>query len=234
MQNGRTYLEKKSSLVFFVSLVFSFVFFAACSSNENSVFSINPSVVFEYETQNSKPAVSLSVFIQTEDKAQRAVSLKITSKENSLSWFVENPVIFESDGKNWVGYPALKIPEGFQLENGLYNLVYTDAAGEEYFGNFMISYRKDLLESDFSSVREKAGVNLSENYAVFDKEMNILYYGAKKKSWKSDDDIFKDFKNAYFLRKPLSTVSGTLIFLTPVECIAEENPKVKSSEDIEE
>lgn len=231
MKNSPFKKKIRTPSIFFYIAV-PLIFFSACSSNENSILSINPSVVFEYETQDSKPNLSLSVFIQTEGKAQRAESLKISSKQNSLYWIVQNSIIFENAGKNWLGYTSLKIPEGFSLENGIYTVTYTDALGEEFLGSFSLSYRKEILESDVSSIREKAGVPLSENYVLFDEDMNMLYYGAKKTSWKDANDMIKEYKSAFYLRKMLSTVSGSLVFVTPVENLRGEE-KEKTLEQAE-
>lgn len=214
---------KISSLSFCLPLclILTGFLFSSCSESSANILSVNASVVFDYKDEKSLPETSLSVFIQGEYEAQRADFLKITEIEENYSWNVYSPVIFESQNKNWIGYPSLLAPEGKVIKNGEYEVLYTDAAGNEAEEKFFIKYNEEILKSKPENVRKAAGMNLSEVVILFDKNMNMLFYGTAKRVWKKNSDILKEYSRAFFKRRILTDTSGTVVIKLPLENLIE-------------
>ena len=130
-------------------------------------------------------------------------------------------MIFESQNKNWIGYPSLLAPEGKVIKNGEYEVLYTDAAGNEAEVKFFIKYNEEILKSKLENVRKAAGMNLSEVVILFDKNMNMLFYGTAKRVWKKNSDILKEYSRAFFKRRILTDTSGTVVIKLPLENLIE-------------
>ncbi len=205
---------------FSFSFLASAVLFFSCSASEPAVLAVNAAVVFDYSA-STLPEVSLSVFVQTENEVQRARTLKVDLKSQNLSWTVTDPVTISHNRKNWVGYPSLKVSSGQKIENGDYEILYTQADGEEVSAVFKVDYDEKLLETEFENVRNVAGSSLSEITVLYDKEMNMLFYGTAKKSWKTNSNILRDYTRAVYRRKVLTNVSGNLVFKPPLEKLSE-------------
>lgn len=213
---------KAFRLVAGISLIpaFCILFFSCSSSDETSIAATNASLVFDY-SQNKTPDVYLSVFVQTENEAQRADSLKISDRQNNLSWTVTKPVLVSNDKKKWAGYPLLRAADGKKIENGEYEILYTDAAGNEASSVFSVDYDSALLETEFELVRNVVSSALSQIMIIYDKNMNMLFYGTAKKSWKNNSLIIRDYSRAVFKRTVLTSVTGNLVFKSPLENLVE-------------
>ena len=213
---------KAFRLVAGISLIpaFCILFFSCSASDETSIAATNASLVFDY-SQNKTPDVYLSVFVQTENEAQRSDSLKISDRQNNLSWTVTKPVLISNDKKKWAGYPLLKATDGKKIENGEYEILYTDAAGNEASSVFSVDYDSALLETEFELVRNVVSSALSQITIIYDKNMNMLFYGTAKKSWKNNSLIIRDYSRAVFKRTVLTSVTGNLVFKSPLENLVE-------------
>lgn len=194
----------------------------SCADSEAGILAVNASVVFDYKDGSSEPETSLSVFVQTEHEAQRADSIKVMRADEKISWTITEPVMIKNGDNEWAGYSVLLPAEGKAIENGEYRVVYTDAAGNEAEGLFTVSYKKEILSSNASSIRASAGVSLSENVALFDKDMNMLFYGRAKSTWRTNPGILRDYSRAAYIRRVLSTSSGSLLFKQPLESLLDD------------
>ncbi len=194
----------------------------SCADSEAGILAVNASVVFDYKDGFSAPETSLSVFVQTEHEAQRADSIKVMRPDEKISWTITEPVMIKNGDNEWAGYSVLLPAEGKAIENGEYRVVYTDAAGNEAEGLFTVNYKKELLSSNASSIRVSAGVSLSENVALFDKDMNMLFYGRAKSTWRTNPGILRDYSRAAYIRRVLSTSSGSLLFKQPLESLLDD------------
>ncbi|WP_178843807.1 hypothetical protein [uncultured Treponema sp.] len=217
--------KKKALSLFFVSglLGGSFCFFS-CSQSSSDILSVKATAVFEYEDENSLPKSSLSVFVQSEGEAQRADFLKITRMAESgenYGWTVLYPVTFVETDKNWVGYPVLMAAEGKSVENGEYEILYSDVAGNAAQERFSVKYSEKILTSRPEDVRRASGVNLSELLVLFDKNMNMLFYATPKRTWRTNANILKDYSRAVYKRRVLTDSSGSLIIKLPLEKLKE-------------
>ena len=86
---------------------------------------------------------------------------------------------------------------------------------------FFIKYNEEILKSKPENVRKAAGINLSEVVILFDKNMNMLFYGTAKRAWKKNSDILKEYSRAFFKRRILTDTSGTVVIKLPIENLIE-------------
>lgn len=200
-------------------------FLFACSSSEAKVLSVTGTTIFEYEDEKSSPALRFSVFVHIENEAQRTESLKIVHRATKYTWYVSNPVIFTNSNKNYAGYSNLKSPGPDAVLTGTYDVFYYDAAGNEAKTSFSVSYKKELIDSPCTEIRNITKGILAENTILYDKNMNMLYYGAKKSTWKADVNIMRDYNKAAYIRTCLATTSGSQLYLLPLRKLGETEKK---------
>lgn len=195
----------------------AFMSFFSCRQSDASVLSTSGTVVFDYVDFENPPDVRLSVFLNTEHEAQRAQQIYILSKNDGYSWRVLSPVIFFADNRNWTGHGNLRVPEGEKFSTGRYEVKYTDAQGNDAESAFILNYDEKLYESTALDFSKNVSGRLNERIVLFDKDMNIIYFGSKRNTWKTQKHVGRDFFNAAFYRKSVSNASGSLLFLLPVQ-----------------
>lgn len=208
--------KRKSFFSFFLIVFFSLCFFS-CSDVSGKILYTTATVIFDYETEKSMPKTWFSVFVQTESEAQRGEQLEISTVKSDLTWKINELQFIKNGNKNWVGYSSLLPYENEKIKSGIYKVKYTDSAGNQGESSFLISYNEKLLESNSGDIKKYVTNNLTENIALYDKNDNLLYYGKRKSTWKLDSSIKRDYNSAVYMRKTLSTVSGSLLFLLPKE-----------------
>jgi hypothetical protein len=202
-------------LNFFVSL---FMFFS-CSEAGAGISNVTGTVVFDYADEKSNPDVYLSVFVQTEAEAQRAELLKVYSPDKNIYWNIHNPVVFSGNSKSYAGYSILKPAEGKKIEQGEYRVLYTDASGEEAETSFTVYYRDEMLTSKSEGAKDKTGLTLTENVIIYDKNMNMLFWGNMKNAWRNYSNILKEYSRAVYIRKVYSSSGSTIMVKMPPETI---------------
>ncbi len=104
-------------------------------------------------------------------------------------------------------------------------MFYSDAAGNEAKSSFSISYKKELLDSPCTEIKNITKGILAENTILYDKNMNMLYYGAKKSTWKADVNIMRDYNKAAYIRTCLATTSGSQLYLLPLTKLGQTDKK---------
>jgi hypothetical protein len=207
-----------------LTVVLCAVFFS-CSSSEAKVLSVTGTTIFEYEDEKSNPSLRFSVFLHIENEAQRTESIKIVHRNTKYTWYVTDPVIFTNSNKNYAGYSNLKSPGPDAVLTGSYDVFYSDAAGNEAKSSFSISYKKELLDSPCTEIKNITKGILAENTILYDKNMNMLYYGAKKSTWKADVNIMRDYNKAAYIRTCLATTSGSQLYLLPLTKLGQTDKK---------
>ena len=212
---------------FLTILLFQALVYFSCSEEGAGISNVTGTVVFEYTDEKSYPDVYLSVFVQTESEAQRAELLKVYSPDKNLYWNIESPVVFSGNSKSYAGYCLLRPSEGKKIECGEYRVLYRDAAGEEAETAFSVFYKEDILTSKSAAARDKAGLTLTENVIIYDKNMNMLFWGNMKNAWRNYSYILKDYSRAVYLKKIYSSSGTSIMVKMPLEQIT----RTKSNED---
>lgn len=192
----------------------------SCSDSSPQIISLQPIVVLDYKNYDSFPKSKLSIFMMTGSSPQRAASIEIKKPDSSLTWIDSNPEMFSFDGANYVCSENITPPYGTSIQNGNYTINYADLAGEEMNISFSINYDHRFLSSNATHVISLLEY-YTENLALYDEGENLIYYGKIKDAWKTDNDILREFKNAFVKRRCLVTQNNSVLILMPKSNIGE-------------
>lgn len=207
----------------FTGLLFSLILsFSACSESEPDVVSVTSSIVFDYADSENPPEQRLAVFFQVSSAVQRTEAFDVTHEDSGYSWHVSKPGIFTGMNRSYAYSASLNPPAGGEIPLGLYSVIYTDAAGKEDSLTFTLNYKKELLSAKSGNCREYL-TSPSENISIFSDSGELLFMGKAKSSWKSNEDILKDYKLAETKRICYVNPGNSIICMMPEEKLKTEN-----------
>ena len=191
----------------------------SCSNSEPSVLSVTGTVVFDFADEENPPATRLALFLQTDTEAQRSEEIRAVHTETGLSWQVTNPRIISGSGKNWTGYTNLQPAPGEPIATGTYDCRYTDAAGNEASAKVTVQYPEALLEARAATAKDCIQAAVVEYIALYSETDELMFFNKRRNGWRSNNDIAKDYRNAYTLRRCLVTGNNGIVFLLPPESL---------------
>ena len=195
-------LQKNHKNIFYTVLLFFTFLFISCAQTVPELSAVNYSVVFDYVETSDYPSARLCVFIESKTDVRRYDSLKVVTPESDLFWLVENLELFTKNGKEWLGYSNLTLPQEKELSEGAYKAILISADEKEASSDFNLTYNKDLYKIRKNDVAQYfANRNGVLNTAVFDEEHVLLYYGAKKSEWKQEERILLKYPTAKSFRE---------------------------------
>ena len=205
----------------FLAIFVSFFFFS-CSDSEADVIAANATAVFDFSDEESVPATRLAVFFQVANEVQRTESFTVSSNGSGYYWTVSNPSVFTAMNKSYAYSVNLSPPSGENIAVGPYSVKYYDAAGKEDQFDFSVSYNEALVSAKSSEVKELLP-SAVENIAIYSDSGELLFMGKAKSSWKTNEDILKDYKLAQTKRICYVTPGNTVICMMPEEKLKAEN-----------
>ena len=207
-------LFAKKNIVF--SLLVALLLFVSCSTDTDiKVSGVDSFIVFDYESEDSLPLVRLSVFAETSSDVHRVERIKILSRETSYEWTVDEPVIIESESRQWAGTCDFVCPEEIEFPSGFYTLTYTDASDNEIETAFSISYPDDLMGKNAKEAAEFLHDDAQENIALYDENDILIYYGIYKDSWQDDSRLFAENNECVYYRRCVSLGAFSAFCLMP-------------------
>ena len=206
------FLSKKN-LVF--SMLVALVFMSCSTDTDIKVSGVDSFIIFDYEGEDSLPLVRLSVFAETASDAHRVECIKIMSRETSYEWTVDEPVIIESESKQWAGTYNFVCPEEISFPVGFYTLTYTDSGSNEVEAAFSISYPHELIGKTAREANEFLDGNVLENIVLYDENDILIYYGIYKESWRDDARLFAENNECVYYRRCLSVRASSAFCLMP-------------------
>ena len=210
---------KKTQLVFLFLAVFLTGILCSCSDSDSGIRAVNQSLVFDYSKNSSVPDVYLSVFVQPANEAQRAEKITVTELKTDRKWIITNPEKISNRNKNWAGWSRLHAAEGERFNAGKYHILYEDAAGDESEAEFNLALEDSFFVTSFEDIPKKTTLTLSRQCALYDKDMNMIFYGPVKSTWTNGKQIKKDHQRSEKIRYSLTNSNGSLIFLKAIEDI---------------
>ncbi len=202
------------ALLFFASLCALFLF--SCADSTPDLAEVQPSLVLNYKNDDSLPESSLSIFVRTTSEAARVESILLESRNDGLCWLIENPKTLFANGEQFAYGKGIFPREGFSFSQGIYDLTYTDSAGNSVKTEFEFSYEKSLLNANLSKVQEMI-LDSTEFLALYDASQQLIFLGKSK--WETDDDIQKSQTTAESRRKVVFSKENRVICLFPLEKI---------------
>lgn len=176
---------------------------------------VKATVIVEYEKEDSLPVGRFSVFAGISSDIRYARSISVVHEESGLEWNCSEPFTFtSSDSKKWVGSTRFQLPEGFSVPEGNYTMTYEDKGENEVKVPFDLSSSDEYMSYKAS---EYPGVlkNYKKRIVLYSNSGDLLFYGEKKNSWKSNQDIFAEYSNACTSRECYLIEGGRVLILLP-------------------
>lgn len=207
-------------IVLGIALGLSSVIFS-CADSTPAFSKASFSVVLDYKDEESKPEARFALFLLMNSDNRRAESFTVKSSDDTMNmeWIVSNPKIVTIENQKYVFVENLATVGSEPFKKGLYNVVYTDAAGQEIEFDFNVGYDDGILEAKSSEVRGMLG-SATENIVLYNEFNMIIYIGKRKSNWSSDEGILKDYKAAAFKRTVFFTKDNKVVCLLPMSNIA--------------
>jgi len=208
-------INQKTVLSVLIFALFSIVSLS-CSQNLPEVKNVNSCAIFDFASENSKPSVRYSFFVESISDARRAEQIEIQSKKNGYIWKCDDLIKIANSKRQWAGYSNFVVPEGITPPDGTFLIKYISADGEEAETSTFLSYDVKFLDLTAAEipdlVKEKNGRN---NIAVFNRDNKILYYGERTKDYKDEAAILRKYREAYYYRDVWITGSNSVMCLLP-------------------
>ena len=190
-------LRKKSVFLFFIFFsLFVQVFFSGCSDSSPEIARCSATVVFSYNDESSLPDVKFQAYISALSDVRRLESFSVENRGNKFKWIVENPYIFSDSNNSWACALNLCNNKNQKIPLGIYDVVYNDAQGQSVSSVLNVFYPEELYKKTFPEAENFIKDNTLKQIAVYTESGMLLYYGVFKEAWKSDEIIFKNFKDS--------------------------------------
>lgn len=185
----------------------------SCSQNLPEINSINSTVIFDYENENTAPVIKLSVFTDLESDARRSEKLTVICKSTGYKWECNKPFVFKNGKKNYSGYTDFVMPENKVFQEGQYSLEYEDAAGEVKTSSFSVYFNKEIPDLKASEIEDfMKNHNGGHNLAVYNKDDVLIFYGSVTDDITSEEMIWKRFGSGQSARY-VWTLNGTRVMV---------------------
>ena len=207
---------------------------ASCSEDPIDAASVQANLILDWEDDQSLPSERLSVFIELSSNVRRVESFTVASGE--YSWNVDSPILFESGGRQWAGWPHLEPPPAkngqrplFPLGN--YEVECVDAAGKKDKATFSIIINAALLDANASQVEGLIHAP-QKRVAVYSDSGELLYFDSAKSNWLGGATIFNGVKDSSYYRDTIASGSA-LCFMPKKYKDNKENKNGEQSDGLE-
>ena len=155
----------------------------SCADTSPQITVISPVVVFDFDSEDSKPQVRFSVFAENNNDVRRCHDIVAAHPDSGLEWHIDDPMRMNYRNKRLAGWSNIQMPDGQPLPTGRWTYNYNDLAGNSVTINFVMYYNTEFLDSKPSDYPGIIKGSKFEYCAVYDRFNNLIYFGEKKRSW---------------------------------------------------
>lgn len=202
---------------FIFFLLISFLFFS-CAQNLPAINSVTGTSIFDYESETSFPEMRLGVFVDVSSDVHRVASIKTVCLGNNFTWECQHPFQVTGNKKQYAGYTNFVMPENEGFLQGQYIVYYTDLNGNQESNMMNLSYDSKLLSMKVSELENYlTNHDGTENWAVFDSDSELLFFGEKNDNLRNLNDIWRRFPEAEYARTIWVLFNGRTMCILPVE-----------------
>ena len=209
----------KDNLNFF-KIILCFLFlplFFSCAQNLPEIKIAVPTIIFDYEAQDSLPKGRLSIFVESVSDVRRYESISIKSIQTNYIWDTDEIVMFKNSDKMYAGYTNFIVPEGELIPSGEYQICYMNADGEEQTLNINLNYDSEFYQKTASEIpdffKTKRG---SVSLMIFNANKNVLYFGDKKDDLNNSRKIWNKYRDAAFYQEIWTTTDNSVMCVLPL------------------
>ena len=173
----------------------------SCADTHPETVSASCFVVFDYTDASRAASQRLCVFVQTKSAVQRTGAITVAHTKSSYEWQILEPVQFAYGTNQWAGSTVLLPRAGEPVLQGAYTVTYRNKLDEEVLESFSVLYPEALVQALPADMPSVLGKSAAQKIAVYAENEKLLYYGAAKNTWKTADDMWKEYGSAVKSRR---------------------------------
>ncbi len=210
--------NKKS--IFSLICIFLSSIFISCSQNSPSISITSFSIVYDYVNEQSYPDARMSVFIETAYDIRKAKSFSVKAVSNNYIWTAENPVIFENENTNFLGYSNFLLPVNEQFPNGEYEIKFTTKDENFVSTTLNINYYNDFYNITADKVEQRMkNLSYDKRLCIYDEVNTLIYFGDRTEEVSSKELMLHTYPNAKYYRE--AYVTRNTICMLPIQKLAD-------------
>lgn len=215
--------KKVFSSIIISLFVLSGIFMFSCSQNLPEAKYALPTVIFEYNTEDSLPKPRLSIFVESVSDVRRYSSISIKSIENNYVWDTDDIVKFRTGDRTYAGYANFVVPDGEEIPSGVYEITYINADDEKIDLRALVTYDSTFYQTKASEIPEymksKRGVS---SIIIFNKNKEVMYFGEKREDLSNARKIWNKYKDAAFYQDVWSLSDNSVMCVMPLKEVVPE------------
>ena len=204
------YTHFKNKVFFAVFLISLLMLLTSCMKIVPEITASDYSVIFEYEDEESLPSARLSLFALSESDVRRYDSVIVDSLDSDFFWETKEISIFSDGESQWVGSSNLVLPQGLFIPDGLYQLTFFNADGQEVSVNVDINYNNDYYSLTALQAEEKAKEDGgTKKIALYNYDKILVYFGQETSRLNSENKIKEAYKDVKYMQNVWNIPSCT-------------------------
>jgi len=211
----RPFFAEHDFFITIVTAAVSLFFFIACADEQPRIVSEEVRAVFDYQNHDKPPVSRLSVFLNTGSDCRRIRQIRITHSATGYEWIISDPVLIKSRDGQWCGSATLFPRYSENILQGAYSFTCTDLAGRMVSGMFTVTYPVQLADATAEQAGRFIGSGGTEYIVLYAESGKMLYYGARKNNWNTEEAVWKEYSDAAEMRTCLLSADGLVVCLLP-------------------
>lgn len=224
MKNKDLFFMHKQIFFLFLSLFFVFCF--SCSDSSPQISGIFKTLIYEFNSEDEKANIRLSVFLTPSQDVRRSKSMEVTHHDSQFVWKINTPQVYAHENKNYIGHSSLIVPEDFIFPEGLFEVAYYDVADRKITENINVTPLKSMMETEEGFVKasdvrsKKTGTECTQKKIIICDEIGKeIFFGFYSSKLDSNDKILKLFPDAVTKRIYYCNQNNSVGILLPTENI---------------
>ncbi len=207
----------KNKILISLAIVLS-AFFCSCTQVSTHIDNSFFYVVFDYVNSKDLPETRAAVYIETTNDIRKIDTITIKNKDSNLEWTVDEPFLYSTKEKSYIGYSNLVTANNSEFPNGFYELKIIKKDQDEYDSGFVVEYDKELYGLSYNEMKLKmTELQAEENICIYTEDKRILFFGKKTDEFDSRLKIYEHYNNAFSYRAVW--IAKNAICLLPAEYI---------------
>ncbi len=195
----------------------------SCSQNLPEVKYALPTVIFEYENEDSLPKGRLSIFVESASEVRRYNTITIKSLEKNYVWDTNDIVKFKVSDKMYAGYTNFVAPDGEEIPSGVYEITYINADDEKTEINATLRYDTVFYKTKGTEIPDlmktkRAAISI----LIYNIDKKVIFFGEKKDELSNSRKIWNKYKDAAFYQDVWTLPDNSVMCVMPLKEVVPE------------
>jgi hypothetical protein len=210
----------RRAFVVFLIVLFCSVNFFSCKDAVPNILDVQFKTVFDFSSYEEPPETYALLFVQPGTDIEFASEIVLRHIQSGYEWRIIEPVVLREGNTVWAGSAHLVNPAldgknaAFPQGNFLLRYIDTSERESETVLNLVYPAALDAVLAD--SAAELMPSASVRQFALYDGEERILYFGEKKQNWSNLSAIQREFPVAAYSRECITTPGYSAVVMLPV------------------